>query len=200
MIIPVRGLSEGKSRLSAVLSPDRRRELNAFLFEHTVHAVRDAFAGLQQCIVISTCEATLGLANKMGVFPLEEPAAAGLNRALDFARSYAKSKNAARILILPCDLPLLTGDVLRSAVDDAGEGPAVTIFPDRRKTGTNAIVLPAVLDFRFAFGRRSYQAHADEAARLGVRVEIRRIPEIAFDVDEAEDLEEWRGLAGSLTR
>jgi len=66
--------------------------------------------------------------------------------------------------------------------------PGITLFADHYGEGTNVVVLPSHLDFRFAYGPGSLRRHADEARRIGVAHRIELASPWRFDVDEADDL------------
>jgi 2-phospho-L-lactate guanylyltransferase len=66
--------------------------------------------------------------------------------------------------------------------------PGITLIADHHGEGTNVLVLPANLDFRFAYGPGSLARHLDEARRLGVAHRIERLSPWRFDVDEPDDL------------
>ncbi len=67
-------------------------------------------------------------------------------------------------------------------------GPAITLVTDRHTEGTNVLVLPTGLDFRFAYGPRSRTRHEEEARRLGIDCHVVIDSPWRFDVDEPSDL------------
>jgi 2-phospho-L-lactate guanylyltransferase len=90
------------------------------------------------------------------------------------------------------DLPL----VRPRDIDDllsAAEGADVVLASDRHHRGTNALVLrpPGIAP---AFGPDSFQAHLAAARAAGLRIKEIRSPEIAFDIDNAADLDELERL------
>jgi 2-phospho-L-lactate guanylyltransferase len=91
-------------------------------------------------------------------------------------------------LIVPADLPLITPEDIRAMLDLAKNPPVVVIAPDRRQTGTNALlVFPAGL-IEYDFGPDSFERHCDRARKAGARLEIFDLPSMALDVDLPEDL------------
>jgi 2-phospho-L-lactate guanylyltransferase len=64
----------------------------------------------------------------------------------------------------------------------------ITLFADHHGEGTNVMVVPAQLDFHFAYGPGSLHHHADEARRLGVAHRVDLTSSWRFDVDELDDL------------
>ncbi len=67
--------------------------------------------------------------------------------------------------------------------------PVVVVAPDRRRQGTNALlVCPAGL-IEYDFGPGSFQRHCKRAREAGARLEILELPSLALDMDLPEDLE-----------
>ena len=85
------------------------------------------------------------------------------------------------MLIVPCDLPLLTSEDLRQ-LSQTGEPGSIGIAPDRRGSGTNGLCLDPRLEFSFQFGEHSYRSHAENAMHLGLEPETANCPGLAFDV------------------
>jgi 2-phospho-L-lactate guanylyltransferase len=191
IVLPVRGLAAGKSRLSAVLDAGEREALNRWLLERTLDVLGAWRGSLEPCVVVSACERVLEIARARGAQVLREPAAAGLNAAAALGAAHARMRGAGALLVVPCDLPHLTVDSLDALLDDAQDADVV-IAPDKCGTGTNAIVVRGDMVFDFSFGERSFSSHLAHAAARGAKVAVHRSPALAFDVDTAEDLACWR--------
>jgi 2-phospho-L-lactate guanylyltransferase len=65
----------------------------------------------------------------------------------------------------------------------------LTLYADHHGTGTNVLVIPTGLDFRFAYGARSLARHIEEAERLALTYRVITDSPWRFDVDERSDLE-----------
>lgn len=201
----MRGLASGKSRLAAVLSVDERRALNAQLLVRALDAIAQsgvapvsggnapASAGntLARCIVVSPDPEALELARSRGAHALEESGDAGLNAALELARTAAIVRGAATLLILAADLPLVDAaalEQLRRAIPEH----AAAVIPDKSRTGTNGLLLPANADIRFAFGADSLERHRAALEALRIDTQIWHDPALAFDLDTAADYAAWK--------
>jgi 2-phospho-L-lactate guanylyltransferase len=82
----------------------------------------------------------------------------------------------------------------------AQDPPVVVIAPDRRGSGTNALLAspPGLIDYDF--GPDSFEQHVNRAKEAGARVEICEISSIGLDLDLPEDLEVLReGLEANLS-
>ena len=88
-----------------------------------------------------------------------------------------------RLIIVHGDLRLPQG------LGDINPDEGVTIVTDHHGRGTNVLVVPTALDFRFAYGLDSATAHSSEARRLGVACHVITGSPWGFDVDEIADLE-----------
>ena len=168
VVVPIRGLASGKSRLSTVLDPAARRQLNRRLLSLTLKALGQWRGGLDRCLVVSPCPEALAMAADHGAAAvLEPPEADDLNGAAALGASHASRNGAGSILILPCDLPGLTAPALAAIERAAATARHMVIAPDRHGTGTNALLVNAQGPFEFRFGERSYTRHLQLAAERG---------------------------------
>jgi 2-phospho-L-lactate/phosphoenolpyruvate guanylyltransferase len=184
IVIPIKGLRSGKSRLADVMTEDDRFALNRHLAKHTLSAV-SAIGQIATVYVISPDPL-------VGEITAEYPArfllqrTEGLNEALDEA---ARQVPARRTLYLAADLPHLAPDDIRILL----ETPEVVIAADLRGSGTNALCVPAPLSLGFRFGPDSYRAHTDLATASGYGITSINRPGLAFDLDTKTDLERIKG-------
>ena len=87
------------------------------------------------------------------------------------------------LLVLASDLPLLNEDDLAAVtMEDCA------IAPDRRGTGTNALLWPTRPLPGFFFGENSFERHDASARAAGLEPKIVRRPGLAHDVDLPDDL------------
>ena len=86
------------------------------------------------------------------------------------------------VIVAHGDLPRATN--LARCADFDG----VTLVPDRHGDGTPVAAVPTGAGFRFAYGPGSFAAHVAEAERLGVAWRSLLDPDLAWDVDDPEDL------------
>ena len=102
------------------------------------------------------------------------------------------------MLILPTDLPFLAPDDVRALIEMDGPGPMVSIAPDRRELGTNALFVSPPGLLPYAFGEHSFAQHMALAQAAGARLRVCRLPGAALDIDGPDDLELYQ--AGRLAR
>lgn len=180
-VVPVRSLTEGKQRLSAVLSPEDRSRLIRTMLADVLAALR-ATPGLAGIGVV-TREAGLVPA---GVQHLPDPGG-GLNAALAAAAGWVSASGYGAMLIVPADIPCVTPAELAAVLAPAAANPLV-IAPDVPETGTNALLLAPPTLIAPRFGPDSLAAHEKAAAEEGVRAARVSRPGLARDIDEPADL------------
>ncbi len=175
-IVPLKGGSERKSRLSARLSPEARAALADHMFRRTLTRLH-AVDAIDTVLVLSPH------APGAGVGWIEDRGR-GLNAELQAARATI----AGPLLVIHADLPLVgASDIARLLERAAAKG--VGIAPDRHGAGTNALALATDAPFRFAFGDNSFARHRHGAG--GDAAVVRRW-RLALDVDMPEDLDAAR--------
>jgi len=192
IVVPIRSLSDGKTRLSPVLDPRERSALTREMLERVVRAALGT-ASRARVVVISPdpdALADMGRIDPSIRLIYQDPEHPGLNPALEQAAAAVRDAGGSAVLILPADLPLISSaDIDNLLRRDA----PVVIAPDRHGMGTNALMvrLDAFGDpFVFQFGEGSYAKHHDEAARLGVDALTAISLGTSFDLDTPEDLHE----------
>jgi len=187
VLIPAKPYAEAKSRLATCLSSEQRRALSRYLLLRTVRLAREA-AG--RVLVVSRDPGVLADARSEGALGLMEQTI-GLNPALDQATHFALRQGADAVMVLPADLPLLTGQDIAGMLGCASQPPLVVIAPCRHGTGTNALLVSPPGLITYAFGPDSFQAHRTAAEASGAQVRVYRSAGLAFDLDTPQD---WQAL------
>jgi 2-phospho-L-lactate/phosphoenolpyruvate guanylyltransferase len=182
LAIPVKSLSEAKSRLAPALSPLERGALTLAMFED----VLDAAVQLQgwELWVVSPDEAVLEVAARRSVrgVPEDKPP---LSNAVRQVEREAEDAGADVLAVLLADTPLVTAEALTRGVHTLGP---VVLAPDEDEVGTNLLVRrpPAVI--RARFGSESFRKHLETAAIASVPAAVVEAPELAFDLDAPGDI------------
>jgi len=192
LVVPVKSLREGKSRLASALEPGRRAALVEQLLVHTLDQAAQ-FPGLQRTLVVSACDQARRLARACGARALKERAPGGLNDGLRQAHAVLAELGATQMLMVASDLPLLSADDLEQLAA-AASASMVALAPDRSGQGTNGLCVPLAAPFEFAFGANSFARHVNCVQRLGMGSVIVERAGLAFDVDLPEDLSALHAL------
>ena len=171
-----------KRRLAGLLDDDQRVELAQWLAGRVVAA-----AGAAPVFVACEDEAVAAWAETVGAEVLWTPGL-GLNGAVESSRTTISGKGFDHLVIAHSDLPL-AGDLSELAV-----ARTICLVPDRAGGGTNVLSLPVEAALAVSYGPGSFSAHLDQALtiaadpRVRLRVEVRRDPRLALDVDTPDDL------------
>jgi len=201
VVIPVRGLNDGKSRLASHLAPEERAALVGGMASHVIGAV--LASGVADAILVVSREADL-LRNLRtqgaDIDLLHQPAhVTGLNAAIELGRHAALERDVECLVVLSADLPVLTARAVADLVAiEVAAG--VVLGTDRAGLGTNALVLRganATTRFAFQFGPDSRRLHRQEASRIGARYAETLAPGIALDLDTPDD---WAMLSEEVRR
>lgn len=186
-IVPVKELSEAKSRLSPVLGLRERRQLALTMLGDVLRALKQVEA-LARILVVSRDAGVNAVAAQHGAETVSEPQDSGQNEAVRFAVELAVREGAETILVMPADVPLAEAGDVAGLLKQHGVSPALTIVPDRHGTGTNALICspPDLLPSKF--GEGSFSAHVKSAEERGVRPSISHMPSLALDIDTPEDI------------
>lgn len=176
IVVPMRPLSEAKSRLGAALSPAARAALARGMFEHVI----DVAQSLAPTFVVSR---DLGLLAR-AMHPVHETGH-GLNPALE--QAVAQLDGTGPVLALSADLPLLGRADLEAMVAMLDQADVIAA-PDRAGTGTNALLLSRPGLIPYAFGEGSLAAHRAGAGQADLRFAQCDRPGLASDIDRPEDL------------
>jgi len=187
-VVPLKDLSQAKSRLAAALTPEERAAVAVRLAERTVSVLRAS--GVVRTIVLAGPDP--GLARRFGVDWY--PDRGSLNATL----REAAGRISGAMLIVTADLPLLTtADVQALAAEGSGRSVTVGAAADG---GTAALVLRPPDVIAPHFGERSAAHHIWLAERAGVPVRVLHRPGLARDLDTPADLAELGSVVPLIER
>jgi 2-phospho-L-lactate guanylyltransferase len=192
-IVPVKPLRRGKSRLAGMLTEEQRTRLNRRLLEHTLTTLNE-IAEIEHTLVVSRDPAALALTREMGGRTVLEDGAPQFNTAIKRATAVAQAHGANAVLVLPADLPLIKPADVRTMLRKGQRPPVVVISPDRRRDGTNGLLVNPAGLIEYAYGPGSFQRHSDRAGEAGARLVVFESERIGLDLDLPEDLELLGGL------
>lgn len=173
-----------KSRLAPDLLPPSRALLARAMFEDVLDAACGSGAG--RVLVVSESAVLCALAEARGAAALMTPAR-GTNAAAEAARA-ALAAGDHGVLILHADLPCARPADLAALLRARG----IVIVPDRRRAGTNALLLPAGSALRPRFGPGSFARHVAAARATGEPWRAAVVPRLALDIDTTADLRALR--------
>ncbi len=176
ILIPVKAFAEAKRRLHLALDPAERANLARAMANRVVDAAFPA-----RVAVVCDDPEVAAWADSRGALVIEEPGR-GLNPAVEAGVDHLRGMGVAWVTVSHADLPRARDLAM------VGDLTGITLVPDRFRNGTNVITLPTACGFRFSYGPGSFQRHQAEAQRVGEPVVVLDRPDLAWDVDEPEDV------------
>lgn len=186
-VIPAKGFKGAKQRLSTLLQPDERMALARGMLTDTLTACCQA-RGLDGVGVVTSDRDAAEVAAALGAEVLWESSAQGHSEAVQVGVQYCLQRGVTAMLTMPGDLPLLTPNDVETMAQAPHPHVPVVLAPNRDDLGTNALLLSPPDCLPFSFGYDSFQRHLKLAAERRLAVVIRRLPRLALDIDEPEDL------------
>lgn len=188
-IVPIKPLRRGKSRLAGVLTEEERTFLNYTMLANTLKVITSV-PEIDHLLVVSRDPGALAMARDFGAKTVQEDGRSDdLNSALKRATVIAQIYTAQSVLILPADLPILDVEGLQAMVRLANKPPVIVIAPDRRKEGTNGLLISPAGLIDYQFGPNSFQKHIEQAQKYHIPVQVCVHPSMELDLDLPEDLD-----------
>ena len=188
-LVPVKTLTEAKSRLAAYLSASERETLVLDMLYHVLGVLRKSEL-LEQITVVSPDERVLEHALVWGAQAMLEEEQ-GHNPALHAAALRARAAGTKALLTISADLPLLTAQDIRGMIARSARHPIV-LAPSREGTGTNALLARPPLAVPYLFGPHSFQDYVQAARQRQLSVSIYNSMSLAWDIDNIDDIDELR--------
>jgi len=187
-VLPIKRFAAAKQRLAIGVDDDRREAAAAAMLEDVLEAI-GAARSVERTVLVSgdplAQEIAASAAATVEVVP--DPADEGHVVAAQAGIARAEVDGAARVVLLPGDCPLIEPRELDRLLTGVPE-EYVTIVPDRRGTGTNALVLSPPRAIEPAFGDDSCKRHVAAAREAGVPFEVAQVPSLALDLDTPADV------------
>lgn len=194
VVVPLRSLEGGKSRLGAALDAEEREELIVGMLRHLLDTIA-AWGGAAEVLVVSPDPVLLSIAASAGARTLRQRAGE-LNDGIRLGIADVSAGGATAVLVLPGDLPLADAAALTRLHDAAdaalaaGGGRAlVAIVPADARSGTNGLLLSPPDVIEPAFGSDSLRAHLEAAREANASVQLVEDPALGFDLDTPGDVE-----------
>ncbi len=197
LLVPVKSIATGKSRLAPILEHGPRRQLNELLLYRAIETA-SVYPGHDHTAFISECDEVIAMVEAYGFLAIRQTGGAGLNAAATQGLAELRRRGSRPVLLMPCDEPLVRPADLQRIAAIGAECRGVVICPDKHGTGTNALYLPPDARITFQFGEHSLARHCHEARRAGFPPRVHYNARIAFDIDAPQDFMSWTGSAPAL--
>jgi 2-phospho-L-lactate guanylyltransferase len=196
-VVPVKDTENAKQRLAAALPQTQRRALALAMLEDVLEALTGA-RDLAGIIVVTIDPAARDLARRYGAQISEDHATEGHTAAvMGAARSLAAHSDT--MLTVPGDVPLITAAEIERVIAAHRRGHRFVIVPARDELGSNTILAAPADAVPLRFGDNSFFPHLAAARARGIEPCVVRLPGIANDIDNPQDLDHFLRL-NSTTR
>ena len=184
VIIPVKA-EDPKVRLSSILNPAQRRQLQVAMLEDTLQTLIKARM-IGHTFVVSSDPQILGFVERFGARSVAEPRDEGVNAAVQ--RALEATAAYGRRLMIPADMPLLAVEDLKAGPMLAREGAQVVISPSESFDGTNMLLLSRGVKLGLHYDDDSFRKHVAGANQLRLRAFVYYSRGVGFDVDRPGDV------------
>lgn len=184
--VPVKEFNGAKQRLAPLLAPEQRQALAAAMLEDVLAALVEApLAG----IMVNTLDpVATGLARRYGARVVTDGARDGHTGAVT-AMARILAGEGHDMLTVPGDIPRVTAAEIGAVIEARRPAPSVTIVPAHDERGSNAVLCSPPLVMPLRFGDDSFFPHLAAARALGIEPTIVKLPGIALDIDQPEDVQ-----------
>jgi 2-phospho-L-lactate/phosphoenolpyruvate guanylyltransferase len=192
-IIPVKETQGAKQRLAPVLSAALRQQLALAMLEDVLEAL-SGVRGLGGAILVTVDPEGERLARRYGMQTIADGAYDGHTGAVNAGARHLITQAHNTMLTLPGDLPLVTAAEIEQLIAAHGPAPAFTIAPAHDDLGSNAILMSPPQAVPLRFGEDSFFPHLAAARAKAIEPCVLRLPGIAFDIDNPQDLHHFARL------
>ena len=187
LLIPVKDLTNAKTRLSSLLTPDQRKTLAHTMLEGTLDQIARVKTRVSRFMVTSYEPAKI-LAGQFGLEVIEENEQISESDSVDRASAILEKAGFDLVFRVPLDLPVLDSLDLDAVLSLGESGKKVVLVPSLSGTGTNGILRNPPTLFPSRFGSGSLEKHLNLARERTASIEICNAKSMALDIDDPADL------------
>ncbi len=182
-LIPVKSLTNAKSRLAKYLTQEQRNTLVLTMLDHVLEVLTSC-SQITKIIIVTPDEKIKKYVLDKGL-SVEVETQHGHNKSLTQAAK--KETSDTKLLTLSADLPLLSKKDIEQMIQ-LSQDCDVVIAPSK-DNGTNAILEKSPLILPYLFGINSFENYKNESKKRKLSFKIYKSKTISFDVDTIEDME-----------
>ena len=196
ILIPMRSLNEGKSRLSNLLSPNKREKLIKLLFIQLLKKLKtlkdQSPLIFSDILVVTPCEEVEKISKDFHVHILREQNLDGLNSAVNKGICWSSENLYDSSLILPGDIIDPETEDIKKILEIGKKSRDSMVICPSTDFGTNALFLSLPTRFNVKFGPNSFFKHQKEAENISIRSIIAPVDSLKDDLDTGKDLEKFK--------
>ena len=187
LLIPVKNLTNAKQRLAGALDQARRSQLAEAMLRDVMNAAAGVSNRLDAFLVTGDSQAQ-AMAAEFSFGVIEDTRNESETAAIDMATSWCERHGYDTSVVVPGDIPLITGDELKQVLDAAPvEGAVFVPAYDRR--GSNCILRRPASLIALHFGNDSFLPHCEAMKKTGKPLVVLEMAGIGLDIDNPQELE-----------
>ncbi len=186
LLVPFKSLATAKQRLAGALDQRQRSQLA----EAMLRDVMTAAAGVRDRIdmaLVTGDACAQAMAKEFGFLLIDDPHNESETAAIAMATGWCEQHGYDTTIVVPADIPLITGDELRRVLDAAPEEGAVFV-PAYDRRGSNCILRRPASIIPLRFGNDSFLPHCEAMKQTGKALVILEMPGIGLDIDNPHEL------------
>jgi len=202
ILVPVKNLSSAKQRLAAVLDQASRTRLAQAMLQDVLAVLHEWQMGQDstqkskpQVALVTSDPYAVKLAAVYEIEVIPDPENPGETGAIEMATRVCIDRGVKWTLVIPADVPLIQASELEVILKEAPE-QGTLLVPAGDGRGTNAAFRRPADLFPLRFGNDSFKPHHAAARTTGKPCVVLRLPGIAVDIDNPEDLQKLIALPG----
>lgn len=192
ILIPMRSLNKGKTRLSSLLSVNSRAKLIRLLFTQLLEKLKTLKCefplSFSDILVITPCNEVERISKKFDIKILKEQNINGLNSALSEGLYWSIENFYDSSLIIPGDIIDPDPEDIKKILEMGKNSKDCMIICPSTDFGTNALFLTLPTKMDLKFGPNSFFEHQKEAAEQSIRTIIAPLDSLKDDLDTGKDL------------
>ena len=192
ILIPMRSLNDGKTRLSNLLSPNSRAKLIKLLFTQLLEKLKILKVEFplifSDVLVITPCNEVEQICKEFDIIILKEQNLNGLNSALRKGLSWSSEKFYDSSLIIPGDIIDPDTKDIKKILEMGKTSRESMIICPSTDFGTNALFLTLPTKMDLQFGPNSFFEHQKEASKQSIETIIAPLDSLKDDLDTGKDL------------
>lgn len=190
VIIPMKNPAQSKTRLSQILTNDKRKDLSVKLFKRTLLFLKKTIKTLDNVFkiaVVTESKKISKIALNENVITIDSTGRKSLSESIEYASKWAKKESFSAICIIPADLIELNYNDFKKLLTYPIKNNSLVICP-AKDLGTNALMVSPVNAIKFSYGPKSFLKHLKEAKKRNINSNVLSLSSLQLDLDTSKDL------------
>lgn len=187
LLIPVKSLSTAKQRLSPALDQQQRSRLAEAMLRDVMTAAANV-SGRIDIALVTADSLAMTMAKEFGFLVIEDTRNESETAAIEMATAWCEQQDYDTTMVVPGDIPLITGEELHRVLYAAPEEGGVFV-PAYDRRGSNCILRRPAAIIPLRFGNDSFLPHCEAMKATGKDLAILDMPDIGLDIDNPHELQ-----------